>query len=204
MIGKWLKVLALACAAAFATSDPGSALELTPAQAEGPYYPRNKPADTDADLTRIGNGPAAKGHVLAIEARVVDPDGKPIDGARVEIWQTDAQGIYMHPDDPRSRRRDPNFQSYGEARTDTHGRARFTTIRPPPYEGRPAHIHVKVIPPGGRTLTTQLYFAGDPGLGRDGIARRLGKALDQVTLSPAASADGRLEAAITLVVRRGR
>ena len=190
-------LLIASCAAA-------AALELTPAQTEGPYYPRRKPADTDADLTRIGNGPAAKGDVLVIDARVVDPDGKPIEGAWVEIWQTDAQGIYMHPDDPRNRRRDPNFQAYGETSTDAQGRVRFTTIRPPPYESRPAHIHAKVTPPGGSTLTTQLYFAGDPGLSRDGITRRLGKALEQVVLSPAPSADGRLQAAITLVVLRGR
>lgn len=181
---------------------PALALEPTPAQTEGPYYPRRKPSETDADLTRIGSGPVAKGDVLVLAARVVDPGGKPIEGARVEIWQTDWQGIYMHPDDPRSRRRDPYFQSYGEARTDPDGRAGFTTIRPPPYEGRPSHIHAKITPPGGPTLTTQLYFADDPGLARDGIARRLGKALDQVTLRPTAGAQGRQEAAITIVVRR--
>ena len=102
------------------------------------------------------------------------------------------------------KRRDPAFQSYGEARTDADGRARFTSIRPPAYEGRPAHIHVKLTPPGGPTLTTQLYFADDPGLARDGIARRLGKALDLVTLRPKPDAQGRLEAPVTMVVPRGR
>ena len=179
-----------------------AALELTPSQTEGPYYPRRKPADTDADLTRIGNGPAAKGDVLILEARIADPEGKPIEGARVEIWQVDHQGIYLHPGDPQTARRDANFQSYGETRSDAEGRVRFTTIRPPPYEGRPAHIHVNVTPPKGTTLTTQLYFADDASLARDGIARRLGKALELVTLRPAKGQDGRFEAAVTFVVKR--
>ena len=108
-----------------------AALELTPAQTEGPFYPRRKPADTDADLTRIGSGAVAKGEVLVLDVRVVDPYGKPIEGARVEIWQVDHQGIYLHPDDPNHRRRDPLFQGYGEARSDAEGGVRFTTIRPP-------------------------------------------------------------------------
>ena len=181
-----------------------AALELTPAQTEGPYYPRRKPAETDTDLTRIGSGASAKGQVLMLDARVVDPQGKPIDAALVEIWQSDHQGIYLHPDDPQTARRDTAFQFYGAARTDADGRVRFTTIRPPPYEGRPSHIHAKITPPKGVTLTTQFYFADDPGLARDGIARRLGKALDRVTLRPVPSAGtGTLEAAHTIVVKSG-
>ena len=52
-------------------------LPLTPAQTEGPYYPVAKPADTDADLTRIGLGPQAKGEVLVLDGKVLDPSGKP-------------------------------------------------------------------------------------------------------------------------------
>lgn len=186
---------------------PAAALDLTPPQTEGPYYPRRKAGETDPDLTRMGSGPRAKGEALELKARVVDPDRKPIEGARVEIWQTDAQGIYMHPDDPNTRKRDPNFQFYGEARSDAAGNVRFLTIRPLAYEGRPSHIHAKITPTGGATLTTQFYFADDPLLARDGIARRLGKALEQVTLRPVASSgpggEPRSEASITIVVRRG-
>lgn len=201
-----IRSIAIALVLMAGAAGSAAALDLTPAQTEGPYYPRRKPADTDADLTRVGNGPQAKGDVLVIRARVVDPEGKPIDGARVEIWQTDAQGIYMHPDDPNTRRRDPNFQFYGEARADADGQVRFVTIRPVPYEGRPSHIHAKITPPKGPTLTTQFYFADDPTLARDGIARRLGKALDSVTLKPTAavgpSAERRLEAVVSIVTRR--
>lgn len=197
----------LALALLMALGQPALALDPTPAQTEGPYYPRRKPVEVDADLTRIGSGPAAKGERLVLNARVVDPAGKPISDARVEIWQVDHQGIYLHPGDPNVRRRDSAFQAYGEARTDADGHVRFTTIRPPAYEGRPAHIHAKITPPGGLTLTTQFYFADDALLARDGIVRRLGRALERVTLRPVPAAGpggSGLSADIQLVVARGR
>ena len=42
---------------------------------------------------------------------------------------------------------------------------------PAEYPGRTRHIHVKVQAPGGRILTTQLYFPGDPGNKRDCLYR---------------------------------
>jgi protocatechuate 3,4-dioxygenase beta subunit len=47
-------------------------------------------------------------------------------------------------------------------------RFRLETLFPAIYPGRARHIHVKVQPPGGRILTTQLYFPGDA---RDGLWR---------------------------------
>ena len=44
---------------------------------------------------------------------------------------------------------------------DAQGRYRLETNLPPPYAGRPRHIHVKLLRPGGRLLTTQLYFPGE-------------------------------------------
>ena len=184
---------------------PASAqLAPTPAQTEGPYYPtRLKPSETDNDLTRIGTGPQAKGDVLLISGTVVDPAGQPVAGARVEIWQTDHQGVYMHPDDPSTKRRDMAFQFYGEAKSDVAGTFTFRTIIPARYPGRAQHIHAKITPPGGPTLTTQLYFAGDPDLGRDGPARSLGRALADVTLAPSpGKAAGTLEATVRIVVQR--
>jgi protocatechuate 3,4-dioxygenase beta subunit len=177
-------------------------LPLTPAQTEGPYYPTTKPAETDADLTRIGAGPQAKGEVLELDGKVVDPTGKAIEQARVEIWQTDHQGIYMHPGDGRTERRDRSFQFYGEVRTDAAGAFRFRTILPAPYSGRPRHIHAKITPPDGATLTTQFYFKADRELTRDAIVRRLGTAVERVMLMPEKSAQGIHVAPLTIVVRR--
>lgn len=182
------------------------ARDLTPAQTEGPYYPRKKPSESDTDLTRIGIGPQAQGQVLVLEGTIIDPEDRPIAGARVEIWQTDHQGIYAHPGDPNTGKRDTTFQFYGETTTTGTGGFAFRTILPGGYGGRPRHIHVKVTPPGGATLTTQLYFKDDADLGRDGIVAGLGKALAGVTLTPVSSAEaGRpLQATIELVVKRGR
>ena len=177
-------------------------LPLTPAQTEGPYYPVSKPVDTDADLTRVGTGPPATGEVLVLDGKVLDPAGKPFQSVRVEIWQTDHQGIYMHPGDERTGKRDMAFQFYGEARTDAAGIFRFRTIMPAVYPGRPRHIHMKVTPPGGKTLTTQLYFKGDKGLDNDSIVRRLGKALERVTLTPDKGADSERIADVVIVLPR--
>ncbi len=181
-----------------------AALDLTPAQTEGPYYPRQKPAETDADLTRIGTGAVATGDVLVLAGKVVDPAGAPIVGARIEIWQTDAQGIYMHPGDRRTKQRDMAFQFYGEMKSRDDGAFEFRTIMPAPYTGRPRHIHAKVTPPGGATLTTQFYFVDDADVARDGIARSLGAALASVTLKPTRSASGSLNATVSVVVPRAK
>jgi protocatechuate 3,4-dioxygenase beta subunit len=175
----------------------------TPAQTEGPYYPVARPADTDADLTRVGNGPPARGEVLTLSGVVRDCTGNPVAGARFEIWQTDHQGIYLHPGDQRTDQRDHNFQFYGELRTDAQGAYRFRTILPGPYTGRPRHIHAKITPPGGATLTTQFYLKGDTDLAGDFIVRRLGRALPRVLIDVQPQA-GTAERQATLEVVTGR
>ena len=69
------------------------ALPPTPAQTAGPFYPLSLPADADKDLTHIaGREGTARGTITYIAGRVLDRDGRPISGARVEIWQCDANG----------------------------------------------------------------------------------------------------------------
>ena len=53
--------------------------------------------------------------------------------------------------------------------TDANGAFTIETIVPGEYPGRTEHIHVKVTPPGGSTLTTQLYFPGVAGNSSDRI-----------------------------------
>jgi protocatechuate 3,4-dioxygenase beta subunit len=87
----------------------------------------------------------------------------------IEIWQTDANGIYRHPGDPKTTDRDPHFQFYGESSTELDGRWSFRTIDPGYYEPRPRHIHVKVRIDGDEVLTTQIYFEGDERLAGNAI-----------------------------------
>ena len=164
----------------------------TPAQGEGPYYPVAKLADQDNDLTRVNDGAVAAGDILLLNGRVFDRNGYPVAGAVVEIWQTDAQGVYLHPNDPGFANLDPNFQGYGEAITAVDGSYQFRTILPGLYEPRPRHIHFKVKLDGVEWLTSQLYFVGDDRLGTDGLAAAAGTELAMLTLQlqPGTDNDG--------------
>ena len=154
---------------------PAQAAVPTPGQTEGPFYPRPSMrfADIDNDLVKIaGAVREAGGEVVHLNGRVLDRDGVPLAGARVEIWQCDANGRYMHTGDRSEAPRDPAFQGFGHDIADDQGRYRFRTIKPVVYPGRTPHIHVKVLLEGA-TLTTQFYTEGEPGNARDGIWRRL-------------------------------
>jgi len=142
----------------------------TPSQTEGPFYPVQMPDDRDNDLFVVdGAGGRPAGEILVFEGTLYDGAGIPVPGAVVEIWQTDDNGIYMHPGDSNSSRRDVNFQSYGESETGPDGRYSFRTIMPGDYNPRPRHIHVKVRMDGRELLTTQFYFSKDSNAGSDRI-----------------------------------
>lgn len=168
------RALLLAGAATFAAGGArAETLVPTPAQTEGPYYPTALPADTDPDLTRLPGAAVARGTRLRLEGRVLRTDGTPVANARVEIWQADADGIYLHQRDPRIGARDAAFQGFGRITTGADGRYAFITIRPGIYPGRTAHIHMRVDPPSGPRLTTQVYFSDEPGNAQDGLLRRV-------------------------------
>ena len=150
---------------------PAAPRRLTPAQSEGPFYPVNLPADSDADLLRNGVLRYAKGQAAWVEGTVTDLAGRPVRGAVVEIWQCDEQGHYHHPGD--GDRADRAFQGFGRSAVDSEGLYRFRTIRPVAYGGRAPHIHVKVKLDRRDLLTTQLYALGDAGNARDFLWQRL-------------------------------
>jgi protocatechuate 3,4-dioxygenase beta subunit len=146
----------------------------TPAQTEGPFYPDKLPLDRDNDLLQVdGATVQAKGVVTHLGGRVLDPHGRPVAGAVVEIWQCDANGIYLHTRGGDRARIDAGFQGFGTCRTGADGAYRFRTIRPVAYPGRTPHIHVLVRHGGRGLLTTQCYVNGDPGNERDGVLRGL-------------------------------
>lgn len=135
-------------------------LPVTPSDAEGPFYPVEIPADSDNDLLRVMSmDEVSPGQAAYVHGKVVDPQGVPIDGARVEIWQCDEGGVYHHPED--GGKPDKRFQGFGAIVTSRTGDYHFRTLRPVPYAGRTPHIHYRVTAPGFRRLTTQLYVAED-------------------------------------------
>ena len=93
---------------------------------------------------------------------ILDPSGRPVPGARVEIWQCDGNGRYHNVQDGGGERpRDDNFQGFGRTVTDGAGGYSFVTIRPVPYPGRTPHIHFAVAAPGLPRFVTQMYVAGE-------------------------------------------
>ena len=114
--------------------NPGQAQTLrpvTPGQTEGPYYPRDWSGDIDADLVVVqGEAARAQGEIVHLHGRVLTAALQPIAGARIEIWQCDAKGIYRHPRDERDgRRHDAGFQGRGRNTSDGDGARRAS--RPP-------------------------------------------------------------------------
>lgn len=140
---------------------------LTEEQVLGPFYPIDKPLDRDADLTHLrGRLGSAKGQVIHLMGRVVNPQGKPLAGIKLEIWQANTHGRYAHINDTNKAPLDPNFQGYGVQVTDAKGQFRFKTIKPSAYPtgldgwSRPPHIHFYVTG-SHEALVTQMYFPGE-------------------------------------------
>jgi protocatechuate 3,4-dioxygenase, beta subunit len=134
----------------------------TPPSTEGPFYPT--PAmrfeDADNNLVWIADQvETAGGEIIVLKGRVLDGAGNPVQGARVEIWQCDVNGRYLHSGDRRRPPRDAAFQGFGHVVTGPDGQYAFRTIKPVPYPGRTPHIHVKAFH-SGKELTTQYYIAG--------------------------------------------
>lgn len=176
----------------------------TPPQTAGPFYPATKPPDSDADLVKVaGRGGLAEGTITRLTGRVLDPRGRPVPGALVEIWQCDALGRYHHPRDGGGG--DPNFQGYGRTETADGGRYGFRTIRPVPYPGRTPHIHFAVSARDFAPLTTQMYVAGEPLNERDFVLNRirdpLARASVIVALAPSLDGEpGSLEGTFDIVL----
>lgn len=157
---------------------------LTPGQAAGPFYPVTPPLQKDNDLTRVdGRSGQAAGDIADLVGQVLDIDGQPMAGLRVEIWQCDANGRYRHPGDRQRVSEDRDFQGFGHTITDDNGRYRFRTIRPVAYPGRTPHIHAAVFHGGGRPFVTQIYVAGEPLNQRDGLFMRVPESLRPLLLA---------------------
>jgi len=166
------------------------ALQRTPRQVEGPFYPDKMPLDTDNDLLVIGDATTpAIGEVTHLSGTVSNIKGELVRNALVEIWQVGANGVYMHTKDNR-KGRDKNFQSYGRFLTDSKGRFYFRTVKPVPYPGRTPHIHVAVGLKGKRMLTSQCYIKGDKRNAQDFLYKRMGKDGQKLTTIEFASLKG--------------
>jgi protocatechuate 3,4-dioxygenase beta subunit len=99
----------------------------------GPFYVADAPLRDS-----VGEGYVLEGTVRAAGSCA------PVAGVAVEFWLAGPNGEYG--DDYRA------TVAVGE-----DGRYRFESHAPPPYAGRPAHIHIRVEAAGYQTLVTQHY-----------------------------------------------
>ena len=175
--------LAIVGSAVFA-QDKG--LMTTPEVDLGPFYPVLKPLDRDADLTKLkGNKGVATGTIIHVAGRLLDVKGKPISGAKIEIWQANTHGRYAHKGDTNDAPLDPHFQGYGVIKTDSQGRYHFKTIKPGAYPTGPdrqrtPHIHFDIEGSTDR-IVSQMFFPNEPLNEKDGIFMNLHKHSAKVT-----------------------
>lgn len=149
-------ISAVACLFLCALTSPllgGEVCLPTQNDVEGPYYVPGSPfRNILADRDEPGEHIVLKGTVYNTDCTT------PVTDALVEVWQTDAAGKYHY--------RDEGYRLRGQMRTDDKGQYEFSTVKPGRYRimsgFRPAHIHLKVTHRDYETLTTQLYFRGDP------------------------------------------
>ena len=133
----------------------GETTDRTPAQTAGPFYTPNSPRR--GSLVESGS----KAERLVVTGFVLLLQCKSVAYALLDFWHCDEAGEY---DNKGSRYR-------GHVFADAQGRYSLETIVPGEYPGRTRHIHVNVQVPGGRVLTTQVYFPDEPRNRSDWIYR---------------------------------
>jgi catechol 1,2-dioxygenase len=161
-----------------ATDIGNAGREGSPEAIEGPFYLAGAPRLEPPFI--MPQRPDEAGDVLFFRGRVTGPDGEPLAGVELDLWQADADGLYsnFHPGIP-------EWNLRGRCFADAEGSFDVRTILPPPYEipkagpagrvlkalgrhfFRPAHLHVKLRHAGFDELTSQLYFQGGKYLDSD-------------------------------------
>ena len=147
------------------TSPEPSGCVLAPVMTAGPYWHDDElhRGDLRWDSQPIGGDGPLPGVPLSLTIQVTTPAAescRALRGARVDLWQCDAQGLYSGIPDRGTEGHDflRGFQV-----TDGAGGVRFLTVYPGWYPGRTVHIHAKVrtFDPFGVVVTdvsTQLFF----------------------------------------------
>lgn len=149
----------------------------TEATVFGPFFVEDSPEVGAGGDIALG----AAGEPCWVQGTVRDVAGRPVAGARLEVWEADDDGFYdVQYGDERTAARGHLFS--GE-----DGSYRFWAITPTPYpiphDGpvgkmlaatgrsplRAAHLHFMVVAPGYRRLVTHIFVRGDALLASDAV-----------------------------------
>ena len=145
----------------------------------GPYH---RPGAPELPMGATIAPPGEPGTPATISGLVLDTSGNPSEGAVLDVWQTNSDGLYdaQIPDVD-------VLQMRGKFRTGKDGRYVIRTIRPVHYPvptdgpvgrmlratnrdpNRPAHTHFEVSATGYEPLTTHLFDSIDPYLRSDAV-----------------------------------
>ena len=133
-----------------------SPLPLTAQTTEGPFY-------FDAGKVRQDITEGQPGVPMEVRFTVIDTQGQPLAGKRVDLWHCNASGVYSgyagqvddHGQGVSTRGR--TFLR-GSQPVGADGVATFRTIYPGWYAGRTTHLHMKVLDSNRALLTTQCFL----------------------------------------------
>ena len=149
----------------------------TEATVTGPFFVEGAPR---VPLGGDVSGGAA-GEPCWVEGTVADAAGRPVPGARLEIWEADDDGFYD------VQYADERVAARGHLYSDEQGAFRFWALTPTPYpiphDGpvgrlleaagrspmRASHLHFMVSAEGLRTLVTHIFVRGDALLEQDAV-----------------------------------
>ncbi len=145
----------------------------------GPFHVKGAP------LRKLGDSICLdrKGEPLVVRGRVLGIDGKALPRARIDVWQTNDDGLY----DVQQKDTQPEMNMRGQFECDAEGRFWFRSVRPRHYEipsdgpvgkllralgrnpNRAAHIHLIVLAAGHDPLVTHIFEPSCPYLREDTV-----------------------------------
>lgn len=156
----------------------GSQHEGTSSSVLGPFHVLGAPElPVGGDLKKDNEGAT-----VVLEGRVRTPDGEPIEGAVIELWQTATNGLYSNQDPAQ-----PEYNLRCSMTVGEDGRYALTTVKPSPYKipddgpvgdllratgrnaWRPSHLHFIVVADGHKSLVTEVFAEGDPYIDSDAV-----------------------------------
>jgi len=144
----------------------------------GPFYvPGTPELANGANL--VGDN---EGERIAVYGRIRNTAGRPVPGAKIEIWQNGPNGLYTVQDPEQ-----PEHNLRGTLYADADGNYGFATVKPIAYQvpsdgaggelvraggrhcWRPAHIHVLISADGYRRHVSQIFNVDDPYIDEDSV-----------------------------------
>ncbi len=145
----------------------------------GPFHVADAPVRQMGDNISLDG----KGEPCCFEGSVVDMQGNPVPGAKIDVWSDNADGFY----DVQQPGIQPKWNNRGIFITGDDGRYAFVGIKPVSYpipdDGpvgkmlghlgrhpyRPAHMHYIITAPGYETVVTHTFVGDDMYLTSDAV-----------------------------------